>query len=60
MSVILRFLDLCPKYALYTISTNVLLFPIFLDIPTYPKIGHPLWTVPKLEIVILGAMYGAR
>ena len=23
-----------------------ILCPIFLDIPTYPKIGHPLWTFP--------------
>ena len=25
------------------------LCPIFLEIPTYPKIGRPLWTFPKLR-----------
>ena len=30
----------------YILSTYVLC-PIFLDIPTYPEIEHPLWTFPK-------------
>ena len=34
---------LCPIG--YVLSTYVLC-PIFLDIPTYPKIGHPLCTFP--------------
>ena len=34
---------LCPMH--YILSTYVL-SPIFLEIPTYPKIGHPLWTFP--------------
>ena len=38
---------LCPID--YVLSTYVLC-PIFLDIPTYPKIGHPLWTFPKVSL----------
>ena len=45
----LRFLEiptyLCPIH--YVLSIYVLC-PIFLDIPTYPKIWHPLWTFPKM------------
>ena len=37
---------LCPIG--YVLSTYVLC-PIFHDIPTYPKIGHPLWTFPNRE-----------
>ena len=57
--IFLRFLEiptyLCPMYAL----NNIYLWAIFLYIPTYPKIGHPLWTFPycrrhkKTEYVLL-------
>ena len=39
---------LCPIH--YVLSIYVLC-PIFLDIPTYPKIGHPLWTFPYLVLL---------
>ena len=46
--IFLRFFEiptyLCPIH--YVLSIYVL-SPIFLDIPTYPKIGHPLWMFPK-------------
>ena len=41
-----RYLPPYVLYTMYVISTYVLC-PIFLDILTYPKIGHPLWTFPK-------------
>ena len=34
---------LCPMHFILSIYV---LYPIFLDIPTYPKIGHPLWMFP--------------
>ena len=40
MSEFLQFWDI------HILSTYVLC-PIFLDIPTYPKIGHPLWTFAR-------------
>ena len=34
---------LCP---IHYVQSFYVLCPIFLDIPTYPKIGDPLWTFP--------------
>ena len=38
---------LCPIH--YVLSIYVVC-PIFLDIPTYPKIGHPLWMFPTGKV----------
>ena len=33
----------------YYVHTTYYIYPIILEIPTYPKIGHPLWTFPTLD-----------
>ena len=36
-----------PTFVDYSITIYHLICPMFLDIPNYPKIGWPLWTLPN-------------
>ena len=35
--------------------TYIPLYPIFTNLSTYPKIGYPLWTAPKLKLLLAEA-----
>ena len=49
-----RYLPTYVLYSLHNVLSTYLICPIFLDISTYPKIGHPLWTLPCSRLLCIG------
>ena len=46
--IFFQFLEICTYILTYVLCPiYYLLMYYFLDVPTYPKIEHPLWTFPK-------------